>query len=1821
MVMPPEGTNPPAGSSPPSGSSPVTSSEPPEFGTPEYTDWYYNDPAGPGYMTPEEREAAGGTPYVPDGGGGGEESVAVAPGGASPVGQPSAPQPEPSEPSEPEPITKTPSPDKRVEVISSTSGKDKYIVKVDGVQKLMSESEINAAGGELPEVTRLQNEVSQAIIQGETPEKAYEKVVGTAEASKLGLTLDEYKSQLLNNQDIKSVGEYIQRFAEKYGVTLAVAAQTLQRYNDNPDDTEFASLNKWVKEEMNLGFGTADDGTKLIMQYAQNHAWDVVNNATKKNPKILTTVWEDGQQTNVLNLGEAAKSGIADPDVFNLIGQSTVRTRVKTSTSDPGTLFVEGGFGGFTNSNLAEIKEQAETEDQINEIMTSRGITKYSSFDQMVEAGLMPKEFKKLGYDVTLEDIIKTKNFITNLNDPEITPPELKKIYDEQGAEKYNEALVTYQDEQKQASIEFDRTNVVDSNGKYMSMADFTNLVAAYPSLDLLKIVKSKGFDEAERLMQAEDAKQAAALSSLSSALNKDGSYDFDKLASFARTHENANQTFQEAGFVGAEKLVKEIDEYNNATLGLDEYARRYFLDKNIEPLSRSEEYRLSFALEEAVKQPDGTYVSGPQAVRIYEVALKNMRAEYKSKFGTGAEVGTVVAAPASFIFPPARALRPDVKLKDISGAEWGIGVVQLALLATPAIGGVVGKIAGVTAGKIAGLGVTTAVGGVFTKQTVENWGVMSPEERALSVAMDVLILGSAVKGAFSAGKMPALESAKSKIDSKITENTKPQVTVAERAYGAGHSAAKTIASTPEIIKQVAKDVSRSPQKVKLQVEALAKEIANNTANKARLTRYIASDVVKTVAREVPQLTKATLAKIEASIRNYINSPSFVDRINIAIQDASYKAGNIIRLTPRVAKDIIEAVRRGVPELSKNAYAKVKTAVNKYLNSPSVIDKVDKIIIDSAKRSKYEIEGFVQTVQREIPELSRKATESTRKAISNYLNSPSVQDKIDEFIIKEVGLVKYMATDLSGTILRALPKITKVTKLKLQVAVRNYINSPSFLDRVDIQITSAAYKTGNVLKATPQAVSDFAVFIQREVPQLSESALNKTKATYTQWLNSQSMTERLSNRIKIAIKERAAYIKEISSSFRRGILDGTERAKTAGQIKAKFADLGRALDSKDVAGVKEAGEGLQAIGKQIPKEQGGEVIARQGKQIAGRAAEIVKIAEKRLTVKQQADLTERLGNNTDFIESPGQKVVAEYQRLESDIAKTRKQVRDNESFLTNTEVRGTEPRATKSNLSKAEIEAEKVRLTKQINQDTNDLNRMRNQGGEPLGIQRLYKRISEAQADLSDLNVQLEVSNTGRLRQHARDEIKSLNKKLAELSRKRNELLASDEATELWGTKITGQEPREPLERGGGGPEKGSRVGTIEKVEKKVEVKPKTDVKEKIKQVEPDTEKLKKAKEKVEQERKVSEKTKPAEKQKTKTATHDSEIVTVPQQIDTGRWAIVWDDTGLGWRWVVAEPLKKGFITEWVDPKTGKSYSAGSRSASNDAVQKRFEELLSTMTREAALKKLAEEYPDAGNYPLMVPYISPSSVVSARSAQVSQTKRATEARTRTDTKTDVRESVLPRTEIARPYPQPVPKPKPRPVLEKEKIKEKTKRKIRTGVPFTDGSDGDAFQTAPNGSITWKQGTPRGGEVWKYIPPPWNQKKPLTLRRPPRGAVRTNLSTPEETIQVIGRSKVRVPKTASIDLGVTDIIISNYGRKIDFKGRGQDTDVGKEIPSNTKGMSVPAEEGVTGVAYISKSKRVRYSVTPKNKKKSGKSSYLMPGVTGMNDDAIRDITGI
>ena len=115
------------------------------------------------------------------------------------------------------------------------------------------------------------------------------------------------------------------------------------------------------------------------------------------------------------------------------------------------------------------------------------------------------------------------------------------------------------------------------------------------------------------------------------------------------------------------------------------------------------------------------------------EEALPDIGDDYRALYGDQAAIGNIVSTPIKFVFAPARALRSDVTIQDISGAEWALGAGQALALASIPFGGITGGVIGkaLDIGASAAFGLNTALG----------WNKLSTSGRILGVGGNLAFL------------------------------------------------------------------------------------------------------------------------------------------------------------------------------------------------------------------------------------------------------------------------------------------------------------------------------------------------------------------------------------------------------------------------------------------------------------------------------------------------------------------------------------------------------------------------------------------------------------------------------------------------------------------------------------------------------------------------------------------------------------------------------------------------------------------------------------------------------------------------------------------------------------------------------------------------------------------------------------------------------------------------------------------------------------------------------------------------------------------------
>jgi hypothetical protein len=204
-------------------------------------------------------------------------------------------------------------------------------------------------------------------------------------------------------------------------------------------------------------------------------------------------------------------------------------------------------------------------------------------------------------------------------------------------------------------------------------------------------------------------------------------------------------ETLKQAGFTPDD--IQAAQDYNNRGISYNDFRKQYFEDHGWD-LKQPHTILFSEAARLAAEGKQSAPMSEDVRVKAHEEwsnHVKEATDAYIEKHGMGDYVGSIAGGSLGLVFSPARALSPDTSLKDVSALEWGIGAAQIALIALPGIGAIAGKAGGAAAASIATKTVAGAAGALFTYETVKSWPNMSVPEKVLSVAMDTIIIGSAL--------------------------------------------------------------------------------------------------------------------------------------------------------------------------------------------------------------------------------------------------------------------------------------------------------------------------------------------------------------------------------------------------------------------------------------------------------------------------------------------------------------------------------------------------------------------------------------------------------------------------------------------------------------------------------------------------------------------------------------------------------------------------------------------------------------------------------------------------------------------------------------------------------------------------------------------------------------------------------------------------------------------------------------------------------------------------------------------------------------------
>ena len=276
---------------------------------------------------------------------------------------------------------------------------------------------------------------------------------------------------------------------------------------------------------------------------------------------------------------------------------------------------------------------------------------------------------------------------------------------------------------------------------------------------------------------------------------------------------------------------------------------------------------------------------------------------EYVKRFGFANWAKSAYQSASESMFPPARALRSDVTVGDITATEWGAGVTQVALFALPAFG-LPAKIASglgaskqvvagiATAGRVASRTTQLGIGGVMTYDTVRNWDNLSEVEKVVSVAFDTLIIGTA----FSGVKSPIRKGSNYKVNT-AAKNTIKTFTSPETTQAISNVEMAMQRGNVKALKAAARNLELMAGKAQGQLGAAT------ITKKAQLIQANPKDYIK-VAKEKPNNPKINEG-LEANRQFVKNAEDALKRVKdptrrAAVEEALKQARKQVQVAEKV---------------------------------------------------------------------------------------------------------------------------------------------------------------------------------------------------------------------------------------------------------------------------------------------------------------------------------------------------------------------------------------------------------------------------------------------------------------------------------------------------------------------------------------------------------------------------------------------------------------------------------------------------------------------------------------------------------------------------------------------------------------------------------------------------------------------------------------------------------------------------------------------------------------------------------------------------------
>jgi len=277
--------------------------------------------------------------------------------------------------------------------------------------------------------------------------------------------------------------------------------------------------------------------------------------------------------------------------------------------------------------------------------------------------------------------------------------------------------------------VTFEQNNVALADGQYMAKSDFSNLQTydAKYGTNYSAIAQSQGFNAVQSAITADAVAVDSAIGKLTPYKTGDGYNLFTARANGVSPTDMILAGFDQKDVQGVEDAYQTSIRTGTALPGdrkwINSKTGYVVSDAKLNEMVQKWQDKLDILIKERKTLNQILSQAGPDPRTNFQLTPESQKR-------------LTIEGVSMFVFSPARALLPEVQLKDISKLEWAVGGAQLATLAMPIIPK--GTVPLVSAGATA----------IFGYSTAKSWNQLRTPEKVLGVLMTGLVATPAISAA-----------------------------------------------------------------------------------------------------------------------------------------------------------------------------------------------------------------------------------------------------------------------------------------------------------------------------------------------------------------------------------------------------------------------------------------------------------------------------------------------------------------------------------------------------------------------------------------------------------------------------------------------------------------------------------------------------------------------------------------------------------------------------------------------------------------------------------------------------------------------------------------------------------------------------------------------------------------------------------------------------------------------------------------------------------------------------------------------------------------